>query len=59
MPSLYILNGRGKVVQTIKGDDQTVCLNIPENAVFTTIEPENMYEQLFNFISMEWVYPDQ
>lgn len=58
MPSLYILNGRGQIVQTFKGDDQTVRLNIPENAVFTTIEPENMYEQLFDFTRMEWVYPD-
>lgn len=57
MTAFYILNSEGKCTSVLNGDTQTLLLNIPQDSTYTVIEPENMFEQLFNMATQVWEYP--
>lgn len=58
MPAIYVLDSSGTVTTVINGDIATLQLNIPIDATYTLIEPENMFEQKFDFSKGKWVYPE-
>ena len=56
MTAFYILNSEGKCTSVLNGDTQTLLLNIPQDSTYTVIEPENMFEQIFNMATQVWEY---